>query len=145
MIEGDFEVATKEERKKFLVRPYEEVPITELVPGSLSHLVKGERAMISFLTMKAGSVFELHSHPHEQIMVVIEGYCDEIIENKIYRVKKGDVIHLPPNIKHGAFLKEADCKAIDIFIPARDDYEKKFHDQNPNSTIAFQRESKNKV
>jgi len=77
-------------------------------------------------------------------MVVIEGYCDEVVEDKIYRVKKGDVIHLPPNIKHGAFLREVDCRAIDIFIPARDDYEKKFHEQNPDAVIAFSESSRNK-
>jgi quercetin dioxygenase-like cupin family protein len=136
MNENDFQKASIEEKKKY-TRPYEEIPITELVPGSLSHIVSGKNAQISFLVMKAHSVFELHSHPEEQIMIVVDGSCDEIIENKIYHVVKGDVIHLPSNIKHGAFIKDEDCKAIDIFCPVRSDYKKKFMDQHPGAKPVF--------
>ena len=137
MKESDFNKATQEDRQKHIVRPYEGVPVTELVPGSLSHLIGGENATISFLTMKAGSAFELHSHPQEQIMIVIEGYCDEIIEDKMYRVQKGDVIYLPANIKHGAFIREIDCKAIDIFSPPREDYKQKYFEQNKGKKFKF--------
>ena len=111
--------------------------MTELVKGSNSHLIRGSNVMISFLTMKAESVFELHSHPQEQIMIVIEGYCDEVIEDRIYRVGPGDVIRLPPNVVHGAFLREVDCKAIDVFSPARSDYAAKFHEQHPGAIMRF--------
>jgi len=126
MREEDFQLASVEDREKYIVRPYDDVPSTTLVEGSTSHLVKSGRAIISFLTMEAGSVFELHSHPEEQIMIVIEGYCDEVIDGKIYRVGPGDVIYLPPNVEHGAFLRDVDCKVIDVFIPSRADYEEKF-------------------
>jgi len=86
--------------------------------------------MVSFLTMKTGNTFELHSHPEEQIMIVIDGYCDKVIEDKIYRVQKGDLIHLTANITHGAFIREVDCKVIDIFSPPMDDYKQKYFQQN---------------
>jgi gluconolactonase len=137
MKESDFTAATIRDRQKYVVRPREEVPITELVEGSDSHLVRGSNVMLSFLTMKAGSVFELHSHPEEQIMVVLEGYCDEVIEDKMYRVGAGDVLRLPPNVRHGAFLREVDCKAIDVFSPARADYAAKFRDQHAGAPMRF--------
>ncbi|HCZ05813.1 MAG: gluconolactonase [Thermotogota bacterium] len=137
MKRSDFIIAADSDRAKFIVRPWEEIPLTELVPGSLSHLVRGKGMLISFLTMKAGSIFDLHSHPQEQIMIVLEGYCDEIIENKIYRVTPGDVIHLPSNIPHGAFIGDVDCKAIDIFVPAREDYIEKYKAQHPGAKIVF--------
>jgi gluconolactonase len=137
MKESDFTAATIRDRQKYVVRPREEVPITELVEGSDSHLVRGSNVMLSFLTMKAGSVFELHSHPEEQIMVVLEGYCDEVIEDKMYRVGAGDVLRLPPNVRHGAFLREVDCKAIDVFSPARADYAAKFRDQHSGAPMRF--------
>lgn len=133
----DFTRAKETDRQQHVVRPYDEVPLTTLVEGSSSHLVRGEHAMLSFITMDAGSVFELHSHPEEQIMIVLEGYCDEVIEDKIYRLEPGDVIHLPSNIKHGAFLLDVDCKAIDVFLPARKDYAEKFAVQNPGIEIPF--------
>ncbi len=137
MKESDFTPATSHDRRNFVTRPYEEVPITVLVEGSNSHLVRGSNAMLSFLTMKAGSVFELHAHPEEQIMVVLEGTCDEVIEDKIYRVGPGDVLRLPSNVRHGAFIRDVDCKVIDVFSPARSDYAAKFRDQHPGTALRF--------
>ncbi|MCF7890316.1 cupin domain-containing protein [Candidatus Bipolaricaulota bacterium] len=137
MDESQFEKATEEDREEHVVRPYDDVPLTELVPGSLSHLVQGENVTISFLTMKSGSTFELHSHPEEQLMIVVDGYCDEIIGEKLYRVEEGDVIFLPSGIEHGAFIRDVDCKAIDIFSPPREDYREKFLEQNRSSALKF--------
>jgi len=133
----DFPEATEEERKKYVIRPYEEIPLTKLTEGAFSHLLRGKNILVSFLTMNAHSVFELHSHPQEQIMIVIEGYCDEIIDGKIYRVREGDVLHLPPNVVHGAFIGDVDCKVIDIFSPVREDYIQKYLDQHPSAKVFF--------
>lgn len=137
MKENDFPPATADDRGRYVTRPYETVPVTVLVEGSNSHLIRGSRVMLSFLTMKAGSVFELHSHPEEQIMVVLEGFCDEIIEDRIYRVGPGDVLRLPPNVRHGAFIREVDCRVVDVFSPPRADYAAKFTDQHPGVAMRF--------
>ena len=54
-------------------------------------------------------------------MVVVEGYIDQIIDGKMYRVNAGDVIVMPSNISHGGYVREQDCKIIDIFAPLRED------------------------
>ena len=61
----------------------------------------------------------------EQIMIVIDGYMDEIIEGKLYSVKKGDVLTLPSNMEHGGRIGEVDCSVIDIFSPPREDFVEK--------------------
>ena len=48
--------------------------------------------------------------------------CDEIIEGKLYHVKKGDVVVLPPNIVHGAYIGDEDVQVIDVFGEVRSDY-----------------------
>ena len=101
---------------------YPDLPTVELVKGSNSRLVSGEQSMISFLKMDANSYFAPHRHPQEQIMTVLEGECDEIIEGKLYHVKKGDVIILPPNIEHGAYIGSQDVQVIDVFGYPRSDY-----------------------
>ena len=117
--------ASEAEFKKRVVH-YPDVPLTELVPGSTSHLVAGERVLVSFLTMSANSYFPPHRHEAEQIMIVLDGYIDEIIEGKLYSAKKGDVLILPSNIEHGGYIGEVDCRVIDIFSPPREDYLEKF-------------------
>jgi quercetin dioxygenase-like cupin family protein len=101
---------------------YPDLPPVELVKGSNSRLVSAEQSMISFLKMDANSYFAPHRHPQEQIMIVLDGECDEIIEGKLYHVKKGDVIILPPNIEHGAYIGPRDVDVIDVFGYPRSDY-----------------------
>ena len=114
-------VATSEEFKSHVIH-YPDLPTVELVKGSNSRLVAGEQSMISFLKMDAHSYFAPHRHHQEQIMIVLDGYCDEIIEGKLYRVKKGDVIVLPSNIEHGAYIRDQDVQVIDVFGEVRSDY-----------------------
>ena len=114
-------VATPEEFKSHVIR-YTDLPPVELVKGSNSRLIAGEQSMISFLKMDAHSYFAPHRHKQEQIMIVLDGSCDEIIEGKLYKVKKGDVIILPPNIEHGAYIGNEDVQVIDVFGEVRSDY-----------------------
>ena len=114
-------IATAEEFKARVIRQTD-LPMVELVPGSNSRLVAGEQSMISFLKMDKHSYFAPHRHHQEQIMIVLEGYCDEIIEGKLYRVQKGDVIVLPSNIEHGAYIYDEDVHVIDVFGEVRADY-----------------------
>ena len=101
---------------------YPDLPTVELVKGSNSRLVSGEQSMLSFLKMDANSYFAPHRHAQEQIMIVLDGTCDEIIAGKLYKVKKGDVIILPPNIEHGAYIGPQDVQVIDVFGYPRSDY-----------------------
>ena len=114
-------VATPEEYKARVIRQVD-LPETELVKGSNSRLVVGEQSMISFLTMDAHSYFAPHQHVQEQIMIVLSGWCDEIIEGKLYRVKAGDVVVLPSNVVHGAYIGDEDVQVIDVFGSPRADY-----------------------
>jgi unsaturated pyranuronate lyase len=114
-------VATPEDFKARVIRQTD-LPLVELVPGSNSRLVAGEQSMISFLKMDKHSYFAPHRHQQEQIMIVLEGYCDEIIDGKRYRVQKGDVIVLPSNIEHGAYIYDEDVLVIDVFGEVRADY-----------------------
>jgi len=114
-------VATPDEFKARVIRQTD-LPMVELVPGSNSRLIAGEQSMISFLTMDKHSYFAPHRHHQEQIMIVLDGYCDEIIEGKLYRVQKGDVIILPSNVEHGAYIYDQDVQVIDVFGEVRADY-----------------------
>jgi quercetin dioxygenase-like cupin family protein len=125
--------ATAEEWGNFVVNK-DSIPWTELVPGANSRLVWGDGIMVSLITMSPWSVFPRHAHG-EQIMIVVDGYMDELIDGKLYRVKKGDVIKLPANTPHGGYIYDVPCSAIDIFSPVRADYIEKTKKQGTYEVI----------
>ena len=113
--------ASKEEYGKYVVR-YTEVPLFELAPGFKTHLVSGERITLSFVSSGPNDKLPLHHHENEQIMIVVDGAVDFVIDGKQYHVEKGDVVILPSNIEHGGYISDKGCHAIDIFSPPRHDY-----------------------
>jgi len=119
--------ASQEEFNK-RVDYYPNIPRVELAPGSNSHLVCAKNITVSFLTMKANSYFSTHRHESEQVMIVVGGECDEIVEGKLYHLRSGDVITLPSNIEHGAYISNRGCKAIDVFSPPRKDLVEKLEE-----------------
>lgn len=112
--------ASPEEYNSRVLR-YADVPFTELAPGSNSQLVSTGEILVSFLDQKPNSYFAPHKHDVQQVMIVLDGEQDEIIEGKLYRLKKGDMVVLPAGTEHGGYIPEAGCKAIDIFCPPRQD------------------------
>lgn len=100
----------------------DDVPYTELVKGAKSRLIAGQRLLVSFIEMEPNMIFPLHRHESEQIMIVIEGSMLHTLGDKKVKVSKGDVLVIESNELHGGQVSEEGCKAIDIFVPPRQDY-----------------------
>jgi quercetin dioxygenase-like cupin family protein len=84
-------------------------------------MVASQNILISFIENPSGSVFPLHSHPVEQIAIILEGEEEHICGKERALLKAGDICIHPPNVIHGAKIKRK-VKAIDIFCPPRQDY-----------------------
>ena len=98
-----------------------EIEEKEIFPGLHGRLIHGKNITWAFWNVEKGAIVPLHSHIHEQIMYVIEGKFQLIVDgvNKIF--DKGDYIVLPSNVPHeGTAL--SNCKLMDVFSPAREDY-----------------------
>jgi quercetin dioxygenase-like cupin family protein len=78
--------------------------------------------MVSFIEMEPGMAFPLHRHESEQIMIVLEGSMKQRIGDQEVTLQKGDVLVIDGNLIHGGHVSEKGCKAIDIFVPPREDY-----------------------
>ncbi|MGB9728173.1 MAG: cupin domain-containing protein [Nitrososphaeria archaeon] len=98
------------------------VPYTDLVKGAKSRLIAGERLLVSFIEMEPNMTFPLHRHESEQIMIVLEGSMMQTLGSMTVKVSKGDVLVIESNELHGGQVSEEGCKAIDIFVPPREDY-----------------------
>lgn len=100
----------------------DQLPI-HMVSGGLGlKPIFGKDLMLSFVYMKPHSTAALHSHPEEQIGLVIEGEYEFEMNGVRKMIGKGDVYVVPPNVPHGAVTHEKPCLALDIFAPPRTGY-----------------------
>jgi quercetin dioxygenase-like cupin family protein len=93
----------------------------ELFPGFTARLVHTPRLTHSFVTATAGSTFPDHRHPHEQIVVVLEGELELVVDGEAHRLTPGTAYVIPPDVPHHGRALTA-CRVLDTFAPARDDY-----------------------
>jgi quercetin dioxygenase-like cupin family protein len=66
-----------------------------------------------------------HSHPHEQITYVAEGDLYFYLDNAKFKLQKGDVISVPPEVPHCIQTISKLVRLIDSFSPVREDFLKK--------------------
>jgi quercetin dioxygenase-like cupin family protein len=94
----------------------------EIMPGYHGKMVHGQKLTWVFWTVDQGAEVKEHHHPHEQIMHVVSGEFEFTLkgETKIYRA--GDIVCIPSNISHSGKAL-TDCELMDIFSPARDEYQ----------------------
>jgi quercetin dioxygenase-like cupin family protein len=57
----------------------------------------------------------------EQILIILEGSEEHMIDGETILMKAGDVCVHPPNVEHGGRTPTG-FKGIDIFSPPREDY-----------------------
>jgi quercetin dioxygenase-like cupin family protein len=99
----------------------EEIPVKQTLPGFFGKMVHGDSSSLVFWDIKKGSALPEHHHVHEQITYIAEGELEMIIGGEKYLCTAGFVHVIPSHVPHSAYAL-TDCKVIDSFAPARDDY-----------------------
>ena len=97
------------------------VPVREIFPGLRARLVHSDQVSHSWVEVDEGATFPEHQHPHEQIVNVLDGELELVVDGVTHRLKPGMVFVIPPNVKHSGRGITA-CKVLDAFAPTRDDY-----------------------
>jgi len=97
------------------------LPQVDLGPGAVAHLYGSERMSVSFISQEPNISFKTHSHDNEEIVIVLDGERDEIVDGVLYRIKAGDIMVVPPGAMHGSYTYEQGCKVIEVFAPPRED------------------------
>jgi quercetin dioxygenase-like cupin family protein len=63
----------------------------------------------------------MHQHIHEQTTYIVEGQLDMVIGGEACSLTPGMFHVIPSNVPHSAMAIK-NCKVIDVFSPAREDY-----------------------
>jgi unsaturated pyranuronate lyase len=92
---------------------FDEIKSFDLVEGVSARPLFGAGAMINMIELQPGAVVPLHSHPHEQLGIVLRGMQALVID--------GTPHELGP-VEHSAYAGPEGALVLDIFQPVREDY-----------------------
>jgi quercetin dioxygenase-like cupin family protein len=105
-----------------LVRDWENIPVERPAEGIERQLVVGQNLMVCRFRFAPFLVTPVHTHPHEQMSLVVKGNVKFIIDGKACIASPGDVLYFPSNMSHGATMLNEEVILIDIFSPIREDF-----------------------
>ena len=94
----------------------------EIFPGVNIFTCAGERMMLSLVEFQPLAVVQPHSHPHEQMGMLLEGELTFTIGGETKTLQPGEMWRIPGGVIHSAVAGDKPVKALDVFHPIREDY-----------------------
>jgi quercetin dioxygenase-like cupin family protein len=93
-----------------------------IFPGVDIRTCSGEKMMMSVVDIASHAEVKEHSHPHEQVGMVLEGRAIFFIGPEQKTLQPGDLYRIPGDVRHKVIALEQPVKALDIFYPVREEY-----------------------
>jgi quercetin dioxygenase-like cupin family protein len=94
----------------------------EIFPGVELRAIAGTSLMLSVVHLEPNSIVQDHSHPHEQMGILLEGRVEFTIGGVARILSPGDMWRIPGGVVHRVKALDQPARAIDVFHPIRDDY-----------------------
>ena len=92
-----------------------------IFPGYRARFVHTGNMTIAYVTIDAGAILPEHTHPHEQVVNLIDGEFELTVKGEIHRMKPGTAVNLEPDVPH-AGRAITPSFIIDVFHPEREDF-----------------------
>lgn len=93
-----------------------------IFPGVNIFTTCGRQMMLSLVEMEPHAVVEEHSHPHEQMGLMLEGEAEFIVGGRRQHVRPGMMWRIPGGVPHKVIAGDSPVRALDVFHPIREDY-----------------------
>jgi len=98
-----------------------DLPVRELFPGYRGKFITSDTMTFVYWDIAPNSPLPPHSHPHEQVINVLEGEFELIVEGERVVLGPGMVATIPGGAEHtGGSLSQ--CRILDVFYPIREEY-----------------------
>lgn len=107
---------------------FDDVPGFALTDGVVGRPLFGEGAMLNVIDFAPGASVEAHSHPHEQLGIVLRGMQALVIDGVAHELGPMEGYVLPGGVVHSAYCGPEGALVIDVFQPVRDDYAERYRD-----------------
>ena len=93
-----------------------------LAEGVSGRPLFGREAMLNLIEFEPGSTVSLHSHPHEQLGMVLRGMQALVVEGSAREMGPFEGYVLPGGVEHSAYCGPEGALVLDVFCPVREDY-----------------------
>jgi quercetin dioxygenase-like cupin family protein len=101
---------------------FEELRPFELAPGVSARALFGAGAMLNLIEFEPGAEVPQHSHPHEQLGIVLRGKHTLVVAGDAHELGPMEGYVVPGWIEHGGFGGSDGALVLDVFNPVREDY-----------------------
>lgn len=93
-----------------------------IFPGVDVFTAAGEQMMLSLAVFEPHAVVAAHSHPHEQVGMVVAGRATFYVGDEERSLGPGEMYFIPGGVTHRVVATEEGLTALDVFHPVREDY-----------------------
>jgi quercetin dioxygenase-like cupin family protein len=84
-------------------------------------IAQGEKLTVARLVVRKGATTRTHKHPHEEVVVVLQGKWAFHLPDSDVTLQPNQVLTIPPGVEHSSEVLE-DVVALDICTPVREDW-----------------------
>jgi len=85
-------------------------------------LVHNSKCSMTNMHVEKNTKSSTHSHPHFQIVYLMEGSCNFLLDGEVIKMTPGQAVFVESNVKHGFCENTEDLKFLEFFVPGREDF-----------------------
>lgn len=78
----------------------DDLPELKIAEGILLRVVTADSMTVAHVKITSGALLPEHSHPNEQVVNVIDGELEMVVDRQSYNLTPGKVMVIPPDIVH---------------------------------------------
>ena len=108
---------------------FDDVRSFELAQGVTGRPLFGDGAMLNVIEFQPGATVPLHSHPHEQLGLVLRGMQALVVDGVAHELGPMDGYVLPGGVEHSAYCGPDGALVLDVFRPVREDYRERWENE----------------
>jgi len=97
-----------------------------LAEGVRGQPLFGELGMLNLIEFEPGAIVPLHSHPHEQLGLVLRGMQALVVDGAAHELGPMEGYVLPGGVEHSAYSGSDGALVLDVFSPVREDYRERW-------------------
>ena len=97
------------------------IPVREILPGFRGQFIHSDHMTLVYWSIDPGKGIPTHSHPHEQVVNLLEGELELIVAGTRHVLTPGQIYAIPGHVEHSA-RAITPTRVLDVFSPVREDY-----------------------